>query len=118
MSVCSGPMHITSIPRRLPDLMPQLGAACAAGVAFVVLGRICSLDWLQTLGGILMAPLTLLVAAACMGVVLLAPAWPITALADRVPVGLRTAFAVLAVAVVLSWWALWAFIARGALQDH
>lgn len=92
--------------------------ACAAGVGLVITGRVAGLEPIMLVGGALMAPFTILAALACLFIVLMAPAWPFSSLAEKVPERWGKPFLALSVAITLAWWALWGFIATGALSDH
>ena len=108
-------------PNRLPSLttiLPSLAKACAAGVALVITGRVSGIEPVIVVGGALMAPFTILAGLACLFIVLMAPAWPFSALSDKVPDRLGVPFMVVTVVATLAWWALWGFIATGALSDH
>lgn len=91
---------------------------CGLGVILVIFGRVTDLYPITVVGGLMMAPLTVMAGLACLAVVLLAPAWPLGALSDRVSTRWQKPFVILAIVAVLGWWALWGFIATGALADH
>lgn len=104
--------------KKVTDFLPLMFKCCAVGVLLVIMGRVSQVELLSTVGGVLMTPLTVLAGAACLFVVLLAPAYPCAAAFEKVPERLAWPFIILSIAALLSWWALWWFIATGALADH
>lgn len=98
--------------------IPLMAKLCAIGVVLVIIGEVVGVPAIRTFGGVLTAPLTLLCALACLAVVLLAPAWPLAAISGKIPRAARVPFLAAAAAVVVGWWALWAFIATGALASY
>lgn len=104
--------------KKVTDFLPLMFKCCAVGVLLVIMGRVSQVELLSTVGGVLMTPLTVLAGAACLFVVLLAPAYPFAAAFEKIPERLAWPFIILSIAALLSWWALWWFIATGALADH
>lgn len=93
------------------SVAPRLFGALAAGVVLVIVGRVAGSDLVSNLGGILMLPMLAIAGLAMAGVVLLAPAWPMAALADRIPPRLGWAFIPGSAAVLFCWWAFLAALA-------
>jgi len=98
--------------------LPWIIKACALGVVLVIVGRVSDIYLITTIGGLLMAPLTLIAGLACLAVVLLAPLWPLGEVIERSPPKVQGPVMVVAILALLCWWALWGFIATGALADH
>lgn len=98
--------------------MPWIIKSCAIGVVLVIIGRVSNIYPIATVGGLLMVPLTLIAGLACLAVVLLAPLWPLGEIIERVPSRVQAPAMVMAFVALLCWWALWGFIATGALADH
>lgn len=95
-------------------ILPRLAMACAAGVALVIIGRVAGSELAGDIGAVLMAPLTLIAGGGCVLVVLLAPTWPLSSLAEKIPEAWGWPFIVVSVAVTLLWWWLvWSCIAAG-----
>ena len=103
--------------RDLPwdKLLPTIAKAAAVGVLLIVLSAILQWRPLADLGGALLTPGLVVAGGACILVVLMAPVWPIAALAEKVPPWARWPFAAVAIAGTLAWWALWVSFALG---DH
>lgn len=110
-----------NILRRLPsitNLLPPLGKACGIGLVIELVGLVADVKPLVVIGGALMLPFSLLAGLACLFVVMMAPAWPFAALAEKVPDRLGLPFLLLSVAATLAWWTMWVFIAVGDLLVH
>lgn len=103
--------------RDLPvdKLLPLIIKSGAVGVLLIVLSAIIQWRPLADVGGALLTPGLVLAGGACSLVVLMAPIWPVAALAEKVPPWARWPFAAAAIAGTLGWWALCVSIALG---DH
>lgn len=103
--------------RDLPweNLLQTIGKAAALGLLLILLSAIFQWRPLADVGGALLAPGLAVAGGACILVVLMAPVWPVAALADKVPTWARWPFAAAAIAGTLAWWALCVSIALG---DH
>lgn len=98
----------------IDTILSRLAIAGACGGVLIIGGRIGGIQLAGDIGAALLAPITLITAGACLLVVLLAPAWPLSAVAPRVPRLLRWPFILASVAVVvLWWWCVWACVTAG-----
>lgn len=101
------------------NLLARLAIAGACGGALIIAGRVGGSEIAGHIGAALLAPITLIAGGACLLVVLLAPAWPLSAMAPRVPHLLRWPFIAASVAVVaLWWWCVWACVTAGPGQGY
>ena len=94
-------------------ILKVVGLAAVAGVLIILVSAITQWRPLADVGGLLLAPGLLLAGGACVLVVLAAPIWPISAIAEKVPRWARWPFAGLTVVATLAWWAIWVAIAAG-----
>lgn len=102
---------------RLPwsRILATVGMAAGVGLLLILLSAIFQWRPLADLGGALLTPGLVVAGGACILVVLMAPVWPVAALADKVPTWARWPFAAAAVLFTLAWWWIWVSIALG---DH
>jgi len=102
---------------RLPwsEILAAVAMAAGVGLLLILLSAIFQWRPLADLGGALLTPGLALAGGACALVVLLAPIWPITSMAEKVPTWGRWPFAAAAALSTLAWWWMWASIALG---DH
>ncbi len=98
-------------------IFPIIASSAAIGVAIIIVATVAGWPLASRVGGVLLSPLLLLAGSACLVVVLLAPAWPFAAVAEKVPEWARWPTMAAAVVVTLSWWALWVSIALGDHSD-
>ncbi|WP_133607436.1 hypothetical protein [Aquabacterium commune] len=117
---CGDPDNLAAMRARPFDtILPRLAMACAAGVVLVIAGRVVGSELIGDVGAVLMAPLTLIAGGACTLVVLLAPAWPLSSLAEKIPDAWAWPFIGTSMAVTLLWWWLvWSCIAAGPGPDY
>lgn len=81
--------------------------AAAVGVLLVIIGRVTGSPSLTSLGGWLLAPTLVVAGGACLLVVLMAPAFPISWLMEHAPKELAWLWIALSAAAMLAWWAIW-----------
>ena len=107
---------------RLPSfetILPRLAIAGALGGVLIIVGRVGCSEIVGHIGAALLAPITLIAGGACLLVVLLAPVWPLSAIASKVPDLLTWPFIVASLAVVaLWWWCVWACVTAGPGQGY
>lgn len=107
--------------QKLPSLttiLPTLIKACGVGLGIELIGFVANVKPLVVIGGVLMLPFSILAGLACLFIVMMAPAWPFAALAEKVPERLGWPFLILSILITLAWWVLWVFIAVGDLIVH